>query len=282
MFITSDTQTNIHLIHGAVEGQWHDSQGTRNYVAAKSLREYLARRNTMYLELNEAPGFGEYLTVDDSTVGAAMACKIAREEGHNVTIFVNPYQIINGVPYFFSVLDAILDQCPEPRMTYENTSFQIRDKRELKKLRLAVRSRMMTLPADTALAETIEFGIANQIESVEIPRHAQTMSLEDLIDLKEYGVNIGTHGWDHRDIKSMSFGDLVSDLSSADRWLTGILGKDVNVYAVPFGLATLPDDISIMESKCCFLANSAIPIGRVGPSCWNRSEITSLVKDHQL
>src|SRR5947209_2935477 len=96
-----NTTPVIHLIHGCALLRQNEQQSDRNYVEMIVLRRFLASRVGKYSSFEASMG-NISLTVDDSTVGAALACRMAREMGHEVTLFVNPHQIITEAPYFFS------------------------------------------------------------------------------------------------------------------------------------------------------------------------------------
>ena len=74
----------------------------------EALRQHLATRSEPYRTLTKLTN-SDVLTVDDSTIGAARACTIAREYGQEVTLFINPAQTARKRPYWFSRLDALLD-----------------------------------------------------------------------------------------------------------------------------------------------------------------------------
>ena len=80
---------------------------------------------------------GDVLTVDDATCAGADACLTARRLGHEVMFFVNPFQIASGQPYFFSLLDAIIDARTAASVTYPGRG--IRPRRAGRRASLPIR-----------------------------------------------------------------------------------------------------------------------------------------------
>src|SRR4051794_17567364 len=97
------------MLHGVVDEWCPTLLSHRLYVSAASFRDYLARRGEQYLPWSVNGPVGDILTIDDATHAGGSACIIARELGHEVIFFVNPANIESGRPYFFSVLDAHID-----------------------------------------------------------------------------------------------------------------------------------------------------------------------------
>lgn len=267
--------TDIHFLHGCAPATPpFNTQSLRNYVSEEILRRYLDTRHEKYGTLSETAKC-DALTVDDSTIGGARACVLAREAGHEVTLFINPAQIARQRPYWFSRLDAILDARTVTALTFEGQKFDLSSSRALRAFRLALKSRLMALhecDTDEALNEVTTLLRA---QTAVIAEHARTLSLESLRKLVAQGVRIGSHGWDHRDIVSLEPDELVQDLRLTAQWIQAHLGCSPIDYAVPYGLDTLPRLAAQEVKGAILLANSKLAQGFLGNRHWNRSHLTA-------
>jgi len=61
------------------------------------------------------------------------------------------------------------------------------------------------------------------------------LSAEDLAQLSEAGMQIGSHGVAHRDWRTLDDGELEEELSASRRTLAGIVGSEIVTAACPFG-----------------------------------------------
>jgi peptidoglycan/xylan/chitin deacetylase (PgdA/CDA1 family) len=57
----------------------------------------------------------------------------------------------------------------------------------------------------------------------------------DLRELRDAGMRIGSHGWSHRDWRTLAFDQAVEEMVTAPRLLAGVIGAPVSRVAVPFG-----------------------------------------------
>jgi peptidoglycan/xylan/chitin deacetylase (PgdA/CDA1 family) len=264
----------IHMLHGCAPRWSAGIQSLRNYVPEAGLRCYLESRAGKYEEVSAASA-RDALTVDDSTVGGARACSIAREYGHEVTLFINPAQVARQRPYWFTRLDAILDARVNPLVHLEGRQFELSPGRPLRTFRLWVKSRLMAL--DEAATDSLLDELTKQLsaQAAVIPEHGQTVSITLLRELIQQGVRIGSHGWDHRDIASLDCDELMRDLQLASGWFEASLGLRPADYAVPYGLTPMPSRAVPEVTGMILLANPELPPGYLGSQHWNRRDITA-------
>jgi hypothetical protein len=261
------------MLHGCAPSWRPHEQSLRNYVPQDLLERHLRERAEPYAPLSETAVHGA-LTVDDCTVGAARACLLARAAGHEVTLFVNPAQVAGGRTYWFSRFDALLDARTVAMASFGGREFDLARGAPLRAFRLAAKARLMALDeADTdalldELAECLGAG------EPEVPEHARTMSPEALRELVDRGVGIGSHGWDHRDVASLEPAEVVRDLRRAAEWFRVTLGITPAHYAVPYGLARLPDRAAGEVPGMILLASSELELGAAGGRQWNRRDLT--------
>src|SRR5215208_1735542 len=114
--IQSATQgaPEILAMHGVVEGMSTARFCHRNLLDRSEFVHHLTERPP-YLSIAAAlAGEGRAITIDDATFAAADAALLAREFGHSVMIFINPYNVLTGTVYFFGILNVLLDRLKPP------------------------------------------------------------------------------------------------------------------------------------------------------------------------
>jgi hypothetical protein len=264
----------IHMLHGCAPSWRPHVQTMRNYVSEDSLERYLDARCNRYGALSSVSD-ADALTIDDSTTGAARACVVARQTGHEVTLFINPAHIARQRPYWFSRLDTILDERAVAMVTFEGCEFDLHPGRPLGAFRLAVKACLMSLAEAETDSVLHELAVRLQAPVANIPEHARTLTLETLRELVAQGVHIGNHGWDHRDISKMKPEEVIEDLRLAQEWFLSALGLNPVHYAVPYGMAPLAGHAALQVTGMILLANRGLEIGFVGNGHWNRRDITS-------
>jgi peptidoglycan/xylan/chitin deacetylase (PgdA/CDA1 family) len=62
------------------------------------------------------------------------------------------------------------------------------------------------------------------------------MSREQVRALSDEGNTIGSHTWDHHNVKKYSGSDWITQLDKPTRQLEQITGKNIRYFAYPFGL----------------------------------------------
>jgi hypothetical protein len=99
----------VFVAHGVVACKQRSLFVHRN-LEDEALYAASLRRARPFVCLRRAlRGDGHALTIDDGTQAAGRAALIARDLGHAVTLFVNPWNVLNETAYYFSVLNALLD-----------------------------------------------------------------------------------------------------------------------------------------------------------------------------
>jgi peptidoglycan/xylan/chitin deacetylase (PgdA/CDA1 family) len=260
------------MIHGCVPEWRADAQGYRNYVGERELVAFLRGRTRRYDHDRAA------LTVDDSTVGGARACLIAREEGHEVTLFLNPAQIERGRTYWFSRLDAMLDATPVRRLSFGGQEYDLDRRDGMRALRLAIKAQLMGLAEEDTDGLLDDLGRRMGTADAEVPAHGRTIARAEVSTLEDAGVRIGNHGWDHRDIAVMTAEAVAADVRAAADWFEAAIGAPPADYAVPYGLARLPEGAVPEVRGDLFLADPRVPLGEAAGH-WNRKDITREIRD---
>jgi peptidoglycan/xylan/chitin deacetylase (PgdA/CDA1 family) len=264
----------IHLLHGTVEYWAKGAQTCRNYVSTANLEEHLSKRTSKYGDWSPDCPDGDVLTVDDATRGGADACILARQFGHSVLLFVNPWQVITGEPYFFSVLDAAMDARTEHNMLYRGETLWLKNPYHLRRFRKRAKALLMTMPASQAVAAAYDLAEKLGAKSLELPPHILPLTPAELCGLRDMGVRIESHGWSHTDIQSFDDAALIEDITRTREWLRSEIAADALLYAIPFGVSDIPLDLAPMFPHGYFLASSLRPQGKIAGRSWNRYDLT--------
>jgi peptidoglycan/xylan/chitin deacetylase (PgdA/CDA1 family) len=265
----------LHLLHGCVDTWAPGFQSTRNFVSESSLCRFLGEGTRKYERWPENGADPHILTVDDSTRGAARACQIARNLGHEVTIFINPAQIARAQQYFFTVLDAVLDRRVIQNLSFNGLRYSLSDFKQLRAFRQAAKEVLLRLEEHDALSYVDELRIMLGAESAEVSDHAQVMTLRELTDLRDMGVIVENHGWTHAEIAGLNPLQFKEHITRGVDWFAERLGVRSVQYAVPYGKSFVPSESRSIVPGAVFLAHSDLPEGPVGSGHWNRLEITA-------
>ncbi|MDT9678141.1 polysaccharide deacetylase family protein [Pseudomonas sp. JV414] len=266
--------SRVYMLHGCSDNWQPDAQSSRNFVSESTLIRHLKFRSEKYgcLGLDHDR---DILTIDDSTEGAARACELAREAGHEVTLFVNAAQIISGRQYWFTQFDSILDSIGADSIVFRGVTYWLSSKMSIRHFRLEIKKFMVTLCEENTDEIIGELRLKLKSDSADVPIHGRVLTLERLKSLSESGVKIESHGWGHREIASCSDDELKNDLYETSEWLKSELSIESTHYAVPYGMSFVPRNIASQIPGKILLANPNLPLGEVYAGHWNRCDLTS-------
>jgi hypothetical protein len=269
----------IDFLHGIVDHWVADSSTDRLYVSRASFEGHLKRRPAAYSTWGDSePAGDDILMVDDATRAGAEACRLARDLGHEVIFFINPYQVVAGRPYFFSVLDVFIEERSASSVTYCGRSYDLTQRTGVRELRKAVKVDLMHRSAPEAEADVATLGGLLGVTSVSLPAHLHPVSANELRGLRQRGVRIENHGWSHVEIRNMDDIQFREHIELGRRWLREELDVESRLYAVPFGLTELTAAQESIVAASYFLGNPDLPRGRIGTHCWNRYDITATLQ----
>jgi hypothetical protein len=269
----------VFTIHGIVKDYYPEKQIYRSYVSEQSFRKFLSAGFT-FTKFQSNNNRNNVLTIDDSTYAAADACILARNLGHEVILFINPSQIIKGELYWFSILNSLLDARSINSICYNNEKYNLENFIQVNIFRKEIK-KIIISKSDNEIKEIIKnLKKILQITHVKVPRHSQTLNIEDLKQLKKIGVQIESHGWSHEEISRFNVSEFKTDLLRTNEWLEKELGQKATLYAVPFG----ETDPELIFESCktdnYFLANMNQPLGQISERCWNRWDITKELQNN--
>jgi UDP-2,3-diacylglucosamine pyrophosphatase LpxH len=247
-------------------------------VPTASFVRYLESKSEKFSDLSTISETVDYLTVDDATYAGVEACKMAIKYGHKVVLFINPWQIINRKPYYFNLLNSIIDNREVDVYSFANRKFDLLNRNDVKTLRFLIKKQLIKLSEDDALTVVLEHGFKLKSKSTSLPKACSTISLSDLRELSLMGVQIGSHGWSHRSISALTQKELENDILKSFDWISDNVDKLIKVYAVPFGAPTIPPQLEKKLKITSLLSDKQFNVGRASLRSWNRIEITDLLR----
>jgi hypothetical protein len=263
----------ILTLHGVAQGVDRRRFGFRNLCEIAALRRFLSSVPRLVPLPEALAGGGSALTIDDATTAAANAALLAREYGHAVSLFVNAGQVESGRPYSFVVLNALLDGLDGQPCPFEGTSFPTATTAQRQALRDAIKARLCTVTDEPAREELVRALAAGwRVRSLEVPPHFRTLTKQDLIALRDAGVDLQNHGWSHSHHASLTPEASGREISEGRHWLKRQLGVDAAYFAVPFGDALPPPGLAAPCAAWLTLLD-ALPPGPLAPGVFNRATL---------
>jgi peptidoglycan/xylan/chitin deacetylase (PgdA/CDA1 family) len=261
----------IFAMHGIADGVRDDLFQHRNLLDAGKFTALL-RTGPKFVPLADAlQGRGRALTIDDATVASARAAKLAREFGHAVTLFVNPWQIEARQPYWFSRLNSLLDRVEAPTLVLDGRDFDLTTVDAKSQFRAHVKTLMrqhIVPEQSTALIEKIEAAVGALGD--EIPNHNRCLDIEDLRKLHGAGIDIQNHYWSHLDPLAHNLTQFTEEFHKAGSWLKDKLAIDSRCFASPFGEFLPHLDFLRRQETVCLLLHNDLPSGCVEDCIVNR------------
>lgn len=268
----SEMQKVIHTIHGTVKNWNYYSECHRLYVNENRFIQYLETLPYKYSRLDSVDKTPA-MTIDDSTKAGAEACIIARDMGHNVTLFINPWQIISQTLYPINLLDFAIDQRKKSKIHINDKYFDLSNRNTRRIFRNLIKESLKVLRTEAAINKVATIFEMLNASMTQFPDFIKPITIDELLLLKKLNVNIENHGWSHLDISSLNLEELNDDIVRSQRWIFDQLEVKSLLYAVPFGKIMLPRRLQKLV-KVCYLLDDKKPLGLNGKH-WNRLDITS-------
>jgi hypothetical protein len=269
----------IDTLHGVRAGVSCALFVDRNLEELATVATYLDSR-APYVSLAAClQGKGDALTVDDSTIASAAAARLARQKGHEVTLFLNGYNIEESVPYFFSRLNAILDATQLDEVDFEGRRCDLRTFAAKQQFRGAIKRRLSLMASERDRQNYVtRVGEGLQAENAVIPDFLRPISPEDVRELVELGVDIQNHGWTHVRPAALSPDECARDIQAGRAWLRDFSPAPADLYAVPNG-DCLPPWESSPHYRAWFLLDERWPADNDGPTVFGRRNLTSAIME---
>lgn len=265
----------IDAMHGVIPDVAGGRFTHRSLVDLECFVKHLKERERPYVSLERSiQGYGDSLTIDDSTATAANAARLARSYGHEVTLFLNGYNVVEATPYCFCRLNAALDSTNAEVLVYEGVEYNFRDNRAKRRFRRVVKRRLVRFSTERDRQDFVtEVGYLLGISEIIVPPHLCTIKADDVKDLIQRGVDVQNHGWTHARIGSLQPDDHLEDIRRGREWLHAIYGVEARYFAVPNGDGLPPWDTSPHYSAW-FLLDKRWATGKVAPGIFGRRSLT--------
>lgn len=267
----------IDTLHGVRTGVSAELFVDRNLEELANLSAYLENR-VPYVSLSAClNGEGDALTVDDSTLASAAAARLARYKGHEVTLFLNGYNIEESVPYFFSRLNAILDATPLDEIAFEGRRLDLRTFDAKQEFRRIVKRRLAAMASERDRQNYVtRLGQQLQAENAVVPDFLRPISRADIRELVALGVDVQNHGWTHVRPAALSPDECARDIAAGRAWLRDFSPEPADLYAVPNG-DCLPPWESSPHYRAWFLLDERFPADKDGPTVFGRRSLTKAI-----
>jgi len=261
----------IYAMHGVVRGASGDLSAHRNMIDEESFLSHLAGRPP-YVSVDHAlRGEGDALTIDDATEAAGRAAELARQRGHEVELFINPYHVESAAPYFFAILNAALDDSSVSVFSLDERQYDMTTRQGRRRARQAIKHRILGHASEERrvdLARTIAADLL-QGRPLSIPPHLATLSAERLRQLVDMGVTVGNHGWTHGHLSRLDTAECEHEIKAGATWIKEHVGVSLTHFAVPFG-DFVPDWKTSPLYRMYLLCTDVLNEGMVGPQIANR------------
>jgi len=273
--LTAIIMSKIFAIHGVARRPRPETFVYRSYFASRALKLHLRKRTNRYVSLDMAlSGQGDALTIDDATSAGFEAAILARKYGHEVTLFINPHNVIDRTPYFMNVLDMALDKTRRSEIMFNERRFLLDSFNAKLSLRKELKSRLMKLTTEPVRTEFVQrLAVDLDVPDLSVPEHLRVISLEEILVLRDMGVSIANHGWTHGAIEALDPSVARDEIIKAKKWIAQECRITASAYAVPFGNALPPFEISDDVCGVWFLLNFNSKPGFVGPNVFNRESL---------
>lgn len=263
----------IYVGHGVLEAADKPRFLDRYMLDRSSFAAHLEERRSLYIQIESAVcGNGDALTVDDATVAGADMAMLARELGHEVTLFVNPGQIATADTYWFHRLTLLVDGLGS-RVPFDDGEFDCASIAGKVRLRRALKRRLLSIPGESERIRAIaEIGTCLGAQPTGLPEHLRTLTLPELEALRSAGVRLANHGWHHPHYDSLGHDERLDQIRQGREWLNDFhSGSGDGVFACPFGDHD-PDDDLLTLAGLWLSANARTPPG-LRKGVYNRQEI---------
>lgn len=271
----------VWAVHGVLDaGLDRSGHVDRIFLDRETLEGFLGGRSFVPLEEALEEG-GDAITVDDGIVAAAEAARTILAAGWPVTLFVNPGDALAGRPLDLKVLDVALDRRPGGAIELDGKTFDLSVDSERRGYRLRVKRRMADLPSmEARLDEALRQAEALGTPDPELPDRVRTLTPDELSALRDEGVGLGNHGWNHVDHRALSREASAEQVARGRAWLESELGQRCDAFSVPFGKMHPPRGVGSVACRHWLLNTSLVSSGPLaggrkdgGPRLHNRPDL---------
>ncbi|MFY0629469.1 MAG: polysaccharide deacetylase family protein [Flavobacteriaceae bacterium] len=265
----------VYCTHGIVRNFDNSVFIHKNMLDWDATENYLKTREKPFQSLELAiSGKAEALTIDDNTQAAYDLAALAIRYGHEVTLFINPHNLVHRQGYSFVLLNLLIDSLPESIIEFNGKDFDCTSYIGKKRLRFQLKKVLKNPKNEQERTESI-IALAKhwKLDLGSVPHHLNTLSINQIKELLEMGVRIENHGWDHVSINDWDREHVEHFINDSQKWLLENLGIKSSFFAVPFGeVQPISHDLNV-SCKHWFLEDSTIKLGSIDASVYNRKSL---------
>lgn len=266
----------VYAMHGIVEKHNSGYLAHFNFISRKKFLIHLRTRQTAYVRLEASlRGEGDALTIDDATYAALDAAMLARDYGHEVTLFINPNNVIEGTAHFFAQLVLAIDKAQLDSVYFLGRTFALRHNEGRRELRLHVKQHLMSLKLEEdRLSCVASLAQALELNEIAIPRYFQTLDHKSLDNIVGRGIRIGNHGWTHAAVDALTPCCAKEEILRARKWIEHHFPQNGIQYAAPFGKSQPPFPVTPEICSTWLLCDHLRPTGYLGKNVFNRLRLS--------
>ena len=239
----------IFVTHGVVDNLNPRRISHALMLSRQAFIRHLQQRPAKYVPIAQAIlGLGDALTVDDATLAALDQVLLARRFGHAVTWFVNGENVEEKLTYFPFQLSWMMDETSAPECLFEGRLWSLRTLPERKGFRRFLKVAYMSFTERQQIISlledlTLQLNLPGSIGLASLG----TASRQNLQHAVRCGVDLGNHGWDHLNPRSLSSSTCVAGIATNRAWIE-TLQPDHGIYAPPYGAS-----VSLPPQSCSFM-----------------------------
>lgn len=263
----------IYCSHGIVKDHCINKHCHKYFLDLEKFEKYIRNRKEKYVSLNEAiNGKGDAFTIDDSTYAALKAAKLLVKYNHKVTLFINPYYIVNNITYWCIIINYILDTNKLSELELRGKSYQCNSYTEQVVFISKLKEYVSSIPEESDriayISKVFNLDLSDIVDKM--PDYLKTITEDDIVSALQDGVDIQNHGWSHRQLKYASLEEINREIFCGKNWLLEKFNIDSRYYAVPFGERSPPINYNFSDIDCWFLLLYNKAIGFNGSKIYNR------------
>lgn len=254
----------IYASHGVVENYSSEQFCHRNLLDKAKFEHYLKHRKEKFVNLGEALlGNGDAFTIDDATCGAFLAAELLNYYEHEVTLFINPYHVEHKLPYWFLILNYILDYKVPDSICYQRENYSLKTYKNKKEFRKVLKNELSHWAGECERRHFLQEFFGIDLNTIELPSYLNTLNENQIVQLHEMGIDIQNHGWTHRQLLNCSLGEVQNEVLKGQNWIEKKIQKTASFYAVPFGDCRPPQTTVTLPAEAWFLLDGSMPSGFV-------------------
>jgi peptidoglycan/xylan/chitin deacetylase (PgdA/CDA1 family) len=182
--------------------------------------------------------------------------------------------VINQSSYFLFILDVALDKTRRRELFWNGSCSPMNSYKEKLGLRNELKNYILKLTTESERMEFVQrLAIDLDVPDFSMPEHLRVLCIEQILILRDMGVSIANHGWTHGAIEAMDPSAVRDEIVKTKKWIAQTCGAAPSAYAVPFGNALPPFEISDDVCGTWLLFNFDITPGFVAPNVFNRETL---------